>query len=362
MHTWRRIGTWLNPPLHKQTARAPAHRQPSRQQRNDYANGDKMSNPTLARLSAPSQCHAVIVGGGTMGADVAVVLSRAQARVTLVESNAARHDAILQSVRHNLSLRGLEANAARVAVVQGLEQVDWSGVQLVIECIPEVLPMKQELFARLVKLAAADTLLTSNSSSFPISQIGQGLETRERMLGLHFFMPAHLIPLVEVVLGADSSVPAGEGLVDLMSRCGLVPVLVRKDVPGFLGNRLQHALTREAFALIQDGVASAEDVDAAVRFGFGFRFLAAGPILQRDHAGLDVHCAATTTTYPSLSNADHPFPVLTERVAAGKHGMKTGEGFFKWTPESMAAEKARYAAMLRAGLELIEKELPPIKP
>ncbi len=316
--------------------------------------------PTL--LPNPSSCHAVVVGGGTMGADVAVVLARAASRVTVVERDTARHAGILDSVRANLAQRGLAQHAAGVRVVAALDGVSWSDVNLVIECIPEVLALKQALFADLVRLAPAGALLASNSSSFPISQIGAGLQTRPRMLGLHFFMPAHLVPLVEVVLSADSDPALGEALHAFMRRCGMVPVLVRKDVPGFLGNRLQHALTREAFALVQDGVASAEDVDAAVRFGFGFRFLAAGPILQRDHAGLEVHCAATTTTYPSLSKADGPFPVLTERVAAGKLGMKTGEGFFTWTPETIAAEKARYAQTLRAALALIEDELPPIEP
>ncbi|OZI31937.1 3-hydroxyacyl-CoA dehydrogenase [Bordetella genomosp. 10] len=315
-----------------------------------------------AILPAPSACHAVVVGGGTMGADVAVVLARAACRVTVVERDAARHAGILDSVRANLAQRGLERHAAGVSVAAALEDVAWSDVRLVIECVPESLPLKQALFADLTRLAPAGALLASNSSSFPISHIGAGLPTRQRMLGLHFFMPAHLVPLVEVVLSADSDPAAGEALHAFIRRCGMVPVLVRKDVPGFLGNRLQHALTREAFALVQDGVASAEDVDAAVRFGFGFRFLAAGPILQRDHAGLEVHCAATATTYPSLSKADGPFPVLTERVAAGKLGMKTGEGFFKWTPETIAAEKARYAQTLRAALALIESELPPIEP
>src|SRR3546814_4288874 len=112
-----------------------------------------------------------------------------------------------------------------------------------------------------------------------------------------------------------------------MRRCGMVPVKVLKDLPGFLANRLQHALSREAFDLIDRGIASPEDVDAAVRFGFGFRFLAAGPVLQRDHAGIDVHCAAARTMYPTLSNADAPAAILADRVAAGKTGIKAGEGF-----------------------------------
>jgi 3-hydroxybutyryl-CoA dehydrogenase len=174
-------------------------------------------------------------------------------------------------------------------------------------------------------------------------------------------MPAHLVPLVEVVLGARSSAALGESLSRFMRACGMVPVLVRQDLPGFLANRLQHALAREAFALIDAGVASPEDVDAAVRFGFGFRFLAAGPVLQRDHAGIDVHCPAAATMYPSLATNTVPSRALAERLAAGKFGMKSGEGFFTWTPESISAERKRYDDLLKAGLRLLAAELPPIE-
>ena len=141
----------------------------------------------------------------------------------------------------------------------------------------------------------------------------------------------------------------------------MVPVLVRKDLPGFLANRLQHAMAREAFAMIDAGVATPEDVDAAVRFGFGFRFLAAGPVLQRDHAGIDVHCPAAATMYPSLAANTVPARALTERLESGRLGMKSGEGFFKWTQESIAAERTRYDDLLRAGLRLLAAELPQIE-
>ncbi len=141
-----------------------------------------------------------------------------------------------------------------------------------------------------------------------------------------------------------------------------MPVKVRQDLPGFLANRLQHALSREAFDLIDRGIASPEDVDAAVRFGFGFRFLAAGPVMQRDHAGIDVHAAAGATMYPTFCNASEPARCLTERAQDGRHGMKTGQGFYTWTPETIAAERARYDRLLRAGLDLIAPELPEIKP
>lgn len=313
-------------------------------------------------LPNPGAAHAVVVGGGTMGADVAVVLTRAACRTTVIESNAERAAGVPARVAENLKTIGRESNAALLATAPSLDEVDWSTVDLVIECIPERLDIKQALFADLARRTRPDAILASNSSSFPISAISQGLDTRGRMLGLHFFMPAHLVPLVEVVLGDASDEACADTLIDFMRRCGSVPVKVKQDLPGFLANRLQHALSREAFDLIDRGIASPEDVDAAVRFGFGFRFLAAGPVMQRDHAGIDVHAAAGATMYPTFCNADHPARCLTERAADGRHGMKTGEGFYAWTPETIAAERARYDKLLRAGLDLIAPELPEIKP
>ncbi len=174
-------------------------------------------------------------------------------------------------------------------------------------------------------------------------------------------MPAHLVPLVEVVCGPASDPALAEDLAGFMRATGKVPVIVRKDLPGFLANRLQHALAREALALVEAGVATPADVDAAVRFGFGFRFLAAGPLLQRDHAGLDVHAAAAATMYPTLAAGARPSRELTDRVAAGRLGMKAGGGFYDWTPQAIARERERYEALLRAGLALIAPELPPVE-
>jgi 3-hydroxybutyryl-CoA dehydrogenase len=312
-------------------------------------------------LPKPSHACALVAGGGTMGADVALVLARAGCRAVVLEPGEARRQAL--DAYFTNGLNSLQAAHRRhlLSACASLDDVDWPSIDLVIECIPEKLPPKQALFAELVQRARPDTLLCSNSSSFPISAIAQGLDTAQRMLGLHFFMPAHLVPLVEVVLGERSEMGLAESLSAFMRGCGMVPVLVRKDLPGFLANRLQHALAREAFAMIDAGVATPEDVDAAVRFGFGFRFLAAGPVLQRDHAGIDVHCAAAATMYPSLAANTTPAAALSERVAGGKLGMKTGEGFFPWTPESIAAERQRYDSLLMAGLRLLAAELPQIE-
>jgi 3-hydroxybutyryl-CoA dehydrogenase len=336
-------------------------------------------------LPRPSQAGAAVIGGGTMGADVALVLARAGCRTVVVEPTPARRDVLAGHFSRGLEALGAVHRRDQLSSCDCLDDVDWPRIDLVVECIPEQLAPKQALFADLVRRARPDALLTSNSSSFPISAIGRGLPGAARMLGLHFFMPAHLVPLVEVVLGvgdapaADApasdaapgddtnaggstrSDPAlGAALCDFMRGCGLVPVLVKRDLPGFLANRLQHALAREAFALIDAGVASAEDVDAAVRFGFGFRFLAAGPVLQRDHAGIDVHCAAAATMYPSLAVNAEPSRLLRERVAAGRLGMKSGGGFYDWPPEAIAAERHRYDALLQAGLRLLADDLPPV--
>lgn len=318
-------------------------------------------NQSARLLPKPSRAHAVVVGGGTMGADVALVLARAGCRTVVLEPGAARRDLLDSYFAKGMAELNASHHRDCLSACASPDDVDWQAVDLVIECIPEKLALKQALFADLAKRSRPDTLLCSNSSSFPISAIAEGLTTPERMFNLHFFMPAHLVPLVEVVLGPQSDVAKADALHSFMRGCGMVPVLVRKDMPGFLANRLQHALAREAFALIDAGVASAEDVDAAVRFGFGFRFLAAGPVLQRDHAGIDVHCAAAATMYPSLAANTVPAKVLSDCVAQGHLGMKTGQGFYPWTSEKIAAERQRYDRLLQAGLKLLASELPQIE-
>jgi 3-hydroxybutyryl-CoA dehydrogenase len=309
-------------------------------------------------MEHPFLSHVVVVGGGTMGSDVAVVVARGGARVTLVEPDATKASRLPGYV--NAELKAIGRAAPSLTVVPDLADVDWSGVTFVVECIVEQLAPKQRLFAELVERAPAGALLTSNSSGIPISRIAHGLASRERMFGLHFFMPAHLVPLVEVVLGPDSDAGRADALLAVMRACGSVPVLVRKDRPGFLANRLQHALAREAFSLLDDGVASAEDIDAAVRFGFGFRFMAAGPILQRDHAGLDIHAAAAATIYPSLCNDARPAAALTRLVEQGRVGMKAGTGFRDWPEAERVAERARYDRVLREALKLLQDDLPPL--
>jgi 3-hydroxybutyryl-CoA dehydrogenase len=312
-------------------------------------------------LFTPAETKVVIVGGGTMGADVAAVCARGGCAVQVVELTTERRALLPDYFINTMTELGYENRIHLLSVAGSLEEVDWSEIDLVIECVPERLDIKQELFAKLEKYAKPEAVLASNSTSFPISEIAEGLKTAARMIGLHFFMPAHLVPCVEVVYGAKTSPLVGESLTRLMTACGMVPVVVKKDLPGFLANRLQHALSREAFSMVDEGICSLEDIDKAVRFGFGFRYIAAGPAMQRDHAGLEIHAAGGTKIYPTLNNSPNIAKCVSERVASGKFGMKTGEGFFSWTAETIKAERERYQEALRAGLKIIQKDLPQIK-
>ena len=297
-----------------------------------------------------------IVGGGTMGADIAASFVAGGWKAHVVNPPDHMGATLVQRIQAAMSKLGVAFDPARFGIHQTLETVPWPAVDLVIEAVPEELGVKREVFAELVRLAKPDTPLCSNSSAIPISKIGDGLATRERMLGTHYFMPAHLVPAVEVVCSAATDTAVADRVSNDLRGVGKVPVRVKLDIPGFLANRIQHALSREAISLVERGIASAEDVDNAVRFGFGFRYIASGPLLQRDHAGLDIHCAAAATIYPDLCNNAVPSPYMSERVAAGHIGMKAKHGFYEWDDESIAKERARYEAALIDAKEILDRE------
>uniref|UniRef100_UPI0025BEBF21 3-hydroxyacyl-CoA dehydrogenase family protein n=1 Tax=Bosea sp. (in: a-proteobacteria) TaxID=1871050 RepID=UPI0025BEBF21 len=255
-----------------------------------------------------------------------------------------------------LAAMGKPADTSGLATYATLPEAPWPKIDLVVETVTEDLALKQQIFADMEKLARPDCALTSNSSSFPISEIAKGLKTQARMMGLHFFMPAHLIPLVEVVRSVHTDISTAEKVGAIMSSLGKRPVQVKKDVIGFLGNRIQGALMREALWLIEQGVASPEDIDATVRLSFGFRYAAAGPIMQKEHSGWDTTCAVAKIIWPDLTNADGPPPMLQRNIDEGRIGFKTKGGFFPWNDESIAKERARYERALRKCLEIFREE------
>ena len=298
--------------------------------------------------------RAVIIGGGTMGADVAVIFAHGGMGVDIVQRPGKTRD----SLNQRLARSGAELGARQSDVLlhDTLGGVSWPDAGIVVESVSEDLPLKQRIFVELEALVPQDIALTSNSSSFPISQIALGLKTARRMLGLHFFMPAHMVPLVEVVRSEATDPAVAHRVFELMQHLGRKPVMVSKDIPGFLANRMQHALMREAWSLIERGIATPEDVDIAVRYGFGFRYVAAGPILQMEMSGLDVNYLASSTVFPDLCNDAKPAAKLEAKVKAGETGMKAGKGFYDWPAEKIAKTKARYQAALKRGLEILKAE------
>lgn len=296
--------------------------------------------------------HAVVLGLGLMGCDIAAIFLAGGWRVTAVEPRAAALPAARARVA--LALTQLEASPdAAMAIAPSLEEVDFQDTAVVIEAVPENLEIKRAVFARLDVMVPPGIPIATNASGLRITDIARGCATSARMANLHFFLPAHLVPGVEVVRGTDTDPAICDRLAEIMTALGRKPIRVARDVPGFLANRLQHALMREAFAAMDEGLATADDVDAAVRYTFGFRYLAGGPILQKELAGLETQLAAATSIYPSLNTSPEPSPGLRCLVEEGKFGAKTGQGYRAWPADRLERERARYEATLLAAMRLL---------
>lgn len=302
-----------------------------------------------------SQKNVVVIGGGIMGGDIAIIFAAAGWKVHVMSPSQKTRDALAARINAGLVKLGAPAtNAGNVATYAALRDIAWPGVDLVVEAATEDLALKQKIFAELESLARPEIPLTTNTSNFPIGEVGKGLKTRGRVAGLHFFMPAHLVPLVEVVSAESTDPKVAQDLSALMKALDKAPIWVKRDVPGFVGNRLQHAMLREALYLIADGVTDAEGIDVAVRYGFGFRFIACGPIMQKEMSGWDTNYLVGSALYPHLHTETAPPAMIKEMVAKGRTGMKAKHGFWDWTDESVAAEKGRIERALQAAFAILK--------
>ena len=231
---------------------------------------------------------------------------------------------------------------------------NWTDTNLVIETVSERLDLKKVIFANLDQRVPSHIPIGSNSSGFPISDIAGDLATANRMLNTHYFMPAHIVPLVEIVLGEKSNPEIAEQVCKFYRAHDKKPVLVKKDIPGFLANRIQHALMREALSLVQEGIATPEDIDTAVRYSFGFRYAAVGPMTQKEISGWEGMTLAAELIYPSLSNITAPPTCVTNLVKSGKTGVAKGAGFRSWSPEEAAQVKKNYEERLKAAFAVLK--------
>jgi 3-hydroxybutyryl-CoA dehydrogenase len=287
-----------------------------------------------------------VVGGGLMGHGIAYLFAAAGHAVAVFEPEAATRATLPQRLAMIADLLGGDAALTGRIAAHAQMAPAVAGASFVFEAAPEKLSLKQRIFAELESTVAADTILASNSSAIPTTQIGRELKHRERILGTHFWNPPHLVPLVEVIQNEKTSEAALRATMDLLHHAGKTPVHVRRDVPGFVGNRLQHALKREAIALLAADVCDAETIDIVVKEGFGARTAVLGPMEQSDLVGLNLTLDIAEVLYADLDRTPGPHPLLREKVAAGKLGMKTGEGLRKWGPGEADAVRTRLSRFL----------------
>ena len=304
---------------------------------------------------------AAVVGAGTMGPGIALTLALGGVRTRLLDLTEERAAAGLEKARAHLGLLEKNELAAPERVRQALKLLEAGtnfedtvgAADLIVESVPENMAQKQNLFEQLDATAKPTAVLASNTSGLSITAIASKCKRPERTLTTHFWNPAHLMPLVEVVKGQQTSEEVAQAVVNLLSVCGKQPVLVRKDRPGQLGNRLHHALLREAVYIVQEGIATAEDVDRALKAGFGLRLPVYGVFEHADLVGLDLTHTVLSYTAADLYSEPQAPALLTELLAKGDLGVKTGKGFYDWSrksAEEVAARRDRFVIeFLRSG-------------
>jgi len=301
-----------------------------------------------------------IVGMGTMGPGMAATMARAGLAVRCYDTSDAARERILPDTATAATVLdrihgGPAQTPGQVTVHTSLPEAV-TDAELVIESVPENLDVKAAVFADLEKHAPADAILTTNTSGIPVSTIAAPLRNPARVAGMHWSNPPHIIPVVEVIAGEQTSAQTTEAVRALVIELGLKPIRVLKDVPGFVENRVLYAIMRECLSLVDSGVATAEDLDACVQWGIGFKLSVIPPLQLLDVAGLDIYHAVASYLNRDLDRRSDVSPAITERVDAGHLGMKTGEGMFGYTPEQAAELRAARARALVAVRQAITQQ------
>ncbi len=295
-----------------------------------------MNHSDVAQIRAVA-----IVGAGLMGHGIAQVFALKGFKVKLFDNDPQVLASAPERIHNNLRtllemglVKPLEIEDClrRLQPCMNMAEV-CSGVDLIIEAVSENLGLKRAVFADLERLATPETIFSSNTSGISIGKISEGLKGKERVVGTHFWNPPHLVPCVEVIQSPHTAPEVFQTVFELMRKVGKEPVRVLKDVPGFLGNRLQHALWREAISLVEKGIADPEDIDKVVKHGFGLRLAFLGPLETADLAGLDLVHDIHEYLFPDLDNRTTPSPLLSKLVNQKTLGVKTRRGFYSWTDE-----------------------------
>lgn len=282
------------------------------------------------------QLKVVILGAGVMGLGLARHFLKADFAVALCDPGVAARETASQAL----------PNARVLGAIADLGPA-WVQPDLVIEAVPEKLALKHQVLTEAEAFFAPDVIIASNTSGIPTRDLSAPMRHPERLAIAHFFNPPDVIPVVEVI--GSSAMPEADlqKLAGVLRQSGKEPAILRREMPGFVANRIQHAMMRECLHLLDEGVADVETLDAVIRWSIGVRLAFTGPFLQRDLNGLDTHAAIAGYLYRDLSAATGPSHSLSDRVAAGALGRKSGKGFYDWTPAREAAARKAEARMAR---------------
>ena len=292
-----------------------------------------------------------ILGAGLMGHGIAQVFATAGHQVTVYDPLPASLNDLHARIAANLTDLGQDSACLSRITGTGDLASAVSSAGIVIEAALEDLEVKRALFAQVETAAPHDAIIASNTSVIPITEIMSGLTQKERALGTHWWNPPFLVPLVEVIATKWTSPTAVSQMMTLLASVGKTAVHVKHDVPGFIGNRLQHALWREAISLVEHGICSAEDVDTVVKASFGRRLGVLGPLENSDLVGTDLTLAIHLTILPALDPNPNPSPLIEQLVNEGNLGMKSGTGFRKWTTAQQAELRGKIFKVLKAARE-----------
>ncbi|RLJ90490.1 3-hydroxyacyl-CoA dehydrogenase family protein [Planococcus citreus] len=306
-----------------------------------------------------------IIGAGTMGHSIALSAAWSGQSVSIfgvdardLETAQKGFEIKLRLMADNELIDNEQAKeiAERVAFTSSLEKAV-ENAEFIIEAVPENIGLKHQIYQQLEGLIANDIIIASNSSGLMPTALAEGMKHPERFVLTHFWNPAHLIPLVEIVGGEKTSEQTLQRTKALIEQMNKQAVLLKKELPGFIGNRLQFALFREAQALLDAGVASKEDIDAAVTYGIGRRLPVTGPLQTADLGGLDIFYAISDYLFEDLSTDQKPGRTLSELAKSGKLGTKTGSGFYEWPEaQSRAVQAEREEALIHFLKQDMEKE------
>lgn len=289
--------------------------------------------------------NVAVVGTGTMGPGIALVLAQHKIAVKIFDIDPEQLKKARETLGANLNLMKQADMLSDTEAVEIQNRIQDAAsladavldADLVLEVIPEMMDLKTKLLSELDEICGPDTILATNTSGLSITKMAQATQRPEKVVGMHWWNPPIIIPVIEIVKGELTGEDVLQTIDNLIRKIGKVPVLVKKDVPGFLGNRLQYALMREAIALLNEGVASAEDIDTMIKAGIGFKFPIMGPLETIDMAGLDIYYRVSQYLNKDLDKSDGAAPIVAKMVEQGDLGLKSGKGFYDYSNQDIKA-------------------------